>query len=100
MISFGQEDSSDWNFLVYGFSASGARSRSSSNPAFYTVFSPLFDFSSSTGFGTWRIFVPLFWATCRLFSSFLLSWILERFRLWILYTLFTLVMLRHQGAVF
>jgi hypothetical protein len=47
-----------------------------------------------------RIFVPLFWATCRLFSSFLLFWILERFCLWILYTLFTLVLLRHQGGVF
>jgi hypothetical protein len=43
---------------------------SSSNPARYTVFSPLLDFSGSAGFGTWRIFVPLFWATCRLFSSF------------------------------
>jgi len=31
MISFGLEDSSDWKFLVYGFSASWARSRSGSN---------------------------------------------------------------------
>jgi hypothetical protein len=44
--------------------------------------------------------VPLFWATCRLFSIFLLFWILERFCLWILYTMFTLVLLRHQGGVF
>jgi len=42
-------------------------------------FSPLLDFSGSIGFGTWRIFVPLFWATCRLFSRFLLFWILECF---------------------
>jgi hypothetical protein len=49
-----------------------------------TVCSSLLDFSGSTGFGTWRIFVPLFWATCRLFSSFLLIRILERFCLWIL----------------
>jgi hypothetical protein len=55
------------------------RIRSSSNPAFYTVFSPLLDFSGPAGFGTWRIFVPLFWATCRLSSSFLLFWILELF---------------------
>jgi hypothetical protein len=66
------------------FPASWARSRSSTNPAFYTDFSPLLDFSGSTGFGTWRIFVPLFWATCRLFSIFLLFWILERFCMWIL----------------
>jgi hypothetical protein len=52
------------------------------------------------GFGTWRIFVPLFWDTCRLFSIFLLFRILEHFCLWILYTLFTLVLLRHQGEVF
>jgi hypothetical protein len=100
MISFGQEDSSDWNFSIYGFPISGARSRSSSNPAFYTVFSPLLDFSGSIGFGTWRIFVPLFWATSRLFSRFLLFWILEHFCLWILYTLFTLVLLRHQRGLF
>jgi hypothetical protein len=31
MISFGLEDSSDWKFSVYGFPASGARSRSGSN---------------------------------------------------------------------
>jgi hypothetical protein len=31
MISFGLEDSSDWKFSVYGFLASGARSRSGSN---------------------------------------------------------------------
>jgi hypothetical protein len=54
------------------FPDSGARSRSSSNPAFYMVFSPLLDFNGSAGFDTWRIFVPLFWATSRLFSSFLL----------------------------
>jgi hypothetical protein len=40
-------------------------------------------------------FAPLFRATCRLFSFFLLFWIIEHFCLWILYTLFTLVMLRH-----
>jgi len=66
------------------FPASWARSRSSTNPAFYTDFSPLLDFSGSAGFGTWRIFVPLFWATCRLFSISLLFQILERFYLWIL----------------
>jgi hypothetical protein len=89
MISFEQEDSSDWNFSVY-----------LSRLQEYTVFSPLLDISGSAGFGTWRIFVPLFWATCRLFSSFLLFWILEPFCLWILYTLFTLVLLRYQGGVF
>jgi hypothetical protein len=31
MISFRLEDSSDWKFSVYGFPASGARSRSGSN---------------------------------------------------------------------
>jgi hypothetical protein len=31
IISFGLEDSSDWNFSVYSFPASGARSRSGSN---------------------------------------------------------------------
>jgi hypothetical protein len=31
------------------------------------------------GFDTWRISVPLFWATCRLFSILLLLWILESF---------------------
>jgi len=92
--------SSDRRFFSPWFSASGARSRSSTNPAFYMVFSPLLDFSGSTGFGTWRIFVPLFWATCRLFSIFLLFWIIERFCLWILYTLFTFVLLRHQRGVF
>jgi hypothetical protein len=66
------------------FPASWARSRSSTNPAFYTNFSLLLDFSGSVGFGTWRIYVPLFWATCRLFSIFLVFWILERFCLWIL----------------
>jgi hypothetical protein len=50
------------------FPASGARSLSSTNPAFCTDFSPLLAFSGSAEFGTWRIFVPLFWATCRLFS--------------------------------
>jgi len=44
-------------FLI-GF-GSGARSRSSTNPTF-TNFSLLLDFSGSGGFGTWRIFVPLF----------------------------------------
>jgi hypothetical protein len=52
------------------------------------------------GFGTWRIFfVPLFWATCRLFSSFLLIWILESFLSVDIITLFTLVLLRPLGGV-
>jgi hypothetical protein len=72
----------------------------SSNPTFYKVLTPLLDLSGLAGFGTWRIFVPLFWATCILFSSFLLFWILERFCLWILYTLFSIVLLRYQGRVF
>jgi len=66
------------------FPAFGARGRSSTNPALNTVCSLLLDFSGSVGFGTWRIFVPLFWATCRLFSSFLLFRILEFFCVWIL----------------
>jgi hypothetical protein len=41
-------------------------------------------FPKVLGFDTWRIYVPLFWATCRLFSIFLLLWILESFCLWIL----------------
>jgi len=89
-----------WRFFSPWFLASWARSRSSTNPTFYTDFSPLLDFSGSTGFGTWTIFVHLFWATCRFFSIFQLFWMLERFCLWILYTLFTLVLLRHQGGVF
>jgi len=40
------------------------------------------------------------WATCSLFSIFLLFRILECFCVWILYTLFTLVLFRHQGGVF
>jgi hypothetical protein len=79
--------------------ASWARSRSSTNPAFYTDFSPLLDFSGSVGFDTWRIYVPLFWATCRLFSIFLLFWILERFWSLGIITLFTPVLLRHLGGV-
>jgi len=64
------------------------------------VFSPLLDFSESAEFDTWRIFIPQFWATCKLLSIFQLFWILEHFCLWILYTLFTPVLLRHQGGVF
>lgn len=40
-----------------------------------------------------------FWATCRLFSTFLLFLDFRTFCLWIFYTLFTLVLLRHQGGV-
>jgi hypothetical protein len=59
--------SEDWRFFSPWFPATWARSRSSTNPAFYMDFFPLLDFSGSMGFGTWRIFVPLFWVTCRLF---------------------------------
>jgi hypothetical protein len=90
----------DWRFFCPWFLASKGRSRSNTNLAFCTAFSPLLDFNGSARFGTWRIFVPLFWATCRLFSIFLLFWVLEHFCLWILYTLFTLVLLKHQGEVF
>jgi hypothetical protein len=38
------------------------------------------------------------YAICK--SGALQFWILERFCLWILYTLFNLVLLRHQGGVF
>jgi len=41
-------------------------------------------FPKVLGFDTWRISVPLFWATCKLFSILLLFWILESFFLWIL----------------
>jgi hypothetical protein len=41
-------------------------------------------FMKVLGFDTWRIYVPLFWATCILFSILLLFWILESFCLWIL----------------
>jgi hypothetical protein len=41
-------------------------------------------FPKVLGFDTWRISVPLFWATCKLFSILLLFWILESFCLWIL----------------
>jgi hypothetical protein len=47
------------------------------------------------GFGTWRIFVPLFWATCIFLSIFLLFWILESFLSVHIITLFTLVLLGH-----
>jgi hypothetical protein len=67
---------------------------------FFIVFALLLDFSGSVGFGTWRIFFPFFWATCRLFSIFLLFRISKRFLSVILYTLFTLVLLRHQAGVF
>jgi hypothetical protein len=81
------------------FPASWARSQSSTNPTFYTDFSLLLDFSGSSGFDTWRIYVPLFWATCRLFFIFLLSWILERFLSVDIITLFTLVLLKPLGGV-
>jgi hypothetical protein len=82
-------------FFSLWFPTSRARSWNSTSPAFCTAFFPLLDFSGSVGFGTWRIFVPLFWA-CRLFCIFLLFWISKRFCLWILYTLFTLVLLWHR----
>jgi hypothetical protein len=41
-------------------------------------------FPKVLGFDTWRIYVPLFRATCRLFSILLLFWILESFCQWIL----------------
>jgi len=56
------------SFSVYGTWLQRARSRSSTNPSFCTDFSPSLAFNGLAGFGTWRIFVPLFWATCRLFS--------------------------------
>jgi hypothetical protein len=52
-------------------------------------------FPKVLGFDTWRISVPLFWATCRLFSIHLLLWILESFFSVDIITLFTLVLLRH-----
>jgi hypothetical protein len=55
-------------------SVSRARSRSNTNPAFCTAFSPLLDFSGSAGFGTWRIFVPLFWAFGPFVDSSLFSY--------------------------
>jgi hypothetical protein len=42
------------------------------------------EIEAKVAFGTWMIFVSLFWATCRLFSIFLFFWILEHFCLWIL----------------
>jgi len=56
-------------------------------------------FPKVLGFDTWRIFVPLCWATCRLFSILLLLWILESFLSVDIITLFTLVLLRHWGGV-
>jgi hypothetical protein len=94
------QKSSDWRFFSPWFPASEARSWSSTNPAFCTAFSPLLDFSGSEEFGIWRICVPLFWATYKQFSIFLLFWILKRFCLWIFYTLFTLDLLRHQRGYF
>jgi hypothetical protein len=68
------------SFSVYGTWLQRARSRSSTNPSFCTDFSPSLAFNGLAGFGTWRIFVPLFWATCRLFSIIpIFFWILERF---------------------
>jgi hypothetical protein len=51
------------------------------------------------GFDTWRIYVPLCWATCRLFFILLLLWILKSFLTVDIITLFTLVLLRHWGGV-
>jgi hypothetical protein len=56
-------------------------------------------FPKVLGFDTWRISVPLFWATCRLFSILLLLWILESFLSVYIITLFTLVLLRHWMRV-
>jgi hypothetical protein len=84
ITSSGFRKSSECRFFSLWFPASWARSWSSINLAFYMDFYPLLDFSGSAGFGTWRISVPLFWATCRLFSILLLFWILESFCLWIL----------------
>jgi hypothetical protein len=81
------------------FPASGARSLSSTNPAFCTDFSPLLAFSGSAEFGTWRIFVPLFWATCRLFSIIPIVLDFRMFLFVIFYTLFALVLLRHEGGI-
>jgi hypothetical protein len=53
------------------------------------------DFSGLAGFDTWRIYVPLFWATYRVFSSFLSIRILEHFLSVDIITLFTLVLMRH-----
>jgi hypothetical protein len=46
-------------FFSLWFSASGDRSRSSTNPALCTDLSPSLAFSGSAGFGTLRILVPL-----------------------------------------
>jgi hypothetical protein len=92
------------------YPASRARSQSRTNLALCTDLSPSLGFSGSTGFGTWRILVPLsvscftnFWLFGPRANSSLLSLLFLDFRtfcLWILYTLFTLVLLRHQGGVF
>jgi hypothetical protein len=62
-------------------------------------FSPVLDFTGSAGFDTWRIYVPLFWATCRLFFIFLLFWTFRTFLSVDIITLFNLVLLRHLGGV-
>jgi hypothetical protein len=67
------------SFSVHGFRLPELEAEVVQIQPFCTAFSLLLDFSESTGFGTWRIFVPLFWVTCRLFSTFLLFWIIERF---------------------
>jgi hypothetical protein len=87
----------DWRIFSSWFPASRARSQSSTNPAF-TDFSLLLDFSGLAGFGTWRIYVPRFLATCKIFSIFLLFWILESFFcLWILLLCLPLYFLDFEG---
>jgi hypothetical protein len=93
-----QNQATEFFFFSLWFLIPGS-SRSSTNPAFCTDFSSLLDFSGSAGFSTWRIFVPLFWATCRLFSIIPIVLDFRMFLFVIFYTLFALVLLRHEGGI-
>jgi hypothetical protein len=77
------------------FLASWAWSRSSTNPAFYTDFSPLLDFSGSAGFDTWslgHLQTLLYFPIVLNFRTFLF---VDNI------TLFTLVLLRSiRGVIF
>jgi hypothetical protein len=92
------------------YSASRARSRSSTNLAYCKDLSLSLAFSGSVGFGTWRIFVLSLLVVLQTFDylGYLHTllyypyyfWILELLYLWFLYTLFAIVLLGHQGGVF
>jgi hypothetical protein len=101
---------SDQRFFSLWFPASGAKSQSSTNPAYCMDLSPSLALSGLAGFGTCRILVSSsiscftnFWLFGLLADTSLLSilfFVFKTFCLRILYTMFILVLLRHQERVF